>query len=186
MGSRKHNTAELRKAAKKSTFVAKLSNSPTSPRKMNLVAELIRGKGVYDALNILQFSNKHAAKKMGKLLRSAIANFEQKSGERAEDAELFVSEVRVDGAPILKRFRPAPQGRAYRIRKRSNHIILAISSAKEPGKEVLEAAEEEEILEEPEMKTKAAKEIETDEVEVIEQPETEEVEAEEETTDTKE
>lgn len=150
MGSRKHNTAELRKEAKKSTYVARLSNSPTSPRKMNLVAELIRGKDVYEALNILHFSSKHAAKKMGKLLRSAIANYELKSGERAEDAELYVSEARVDGAPILKRFRPAPQGRAYRIRKRSNHIILAIMSAKAPVGETAEG-QEEEILEEPQV-----------------------------------
>jgi large subunit ribosomal protein L22 len=179
MGSRKQNTAELRKEAKKSTYVAKLRNSPTSPRKMNLVAELIRGKGVYDALNILHFSNKHAAKKMGKLLRSAIANFEQKSGERAEDAELFVSEVRVDGAPILKRFRPAPQGRAYRIRKRSNHILLAIASAKAPVTEAVEGQEEEEILEEPQVEeAEVVEEPETEEVEASAEPETEEVETE--------
>ena len=126
MGSRKQNTAEERKEAKKTMYVAKLNNCPTSPRKMNLVAELIRDKDVYQALNILHFSPKHAAKKMEKLLRSAIANFEVKSGERAEDSGLYVSEVRVDGGVILKRFRPAPQGRAYRIRKRSNHIICLL------------------------------------------------------------
>src|ERR1700722_11927244 len=126
MGSRKQNTADARKEALKTTYVAKLNNCPTSPRKMNLVAELIRGMDVYQALNVLHFSPKHAAKKMEKLLRSAISNFEQKTGERAEDRCLYVSEARVDGGVILKRFRPAPQGRAYRIRKRSNHIILAV------------------------------------------------------------
>jgi len=149
MGSRKQNTANARKEAIKTTYVAKLSNCPTSPRKMNLVAELIRGQDVYKALNILHFSNKHAAKRMEKLLRSAIANFELKSGERAEDAGLYVSEVRVDGAPILKRFRPAPQGRAYRIRKRSNHIILAVNKRMENAADSTEAGEE--TLEEPQV-----------------------------------
>jgi large subunit ribosomal protein L22 len=150
MGSRKTNTANARKEAMKTTYVAKLSNCPTSPRKMNLVAELIRGEDVYKALNILHFSPKHAAKKMEKLLRSAIANFETKSGERAEDAGLFVSEARVDGAPILKRFRPAPQGRAYRIRKRSNHIILAVNKRMENTANAA-VAEGEELLEEPQI-----------------------------------
>ena len=149
MGSRKQNTANARKEALKTTYVAKLSNCPTSPRKMNLVAELIREVDVYKALNILHFSPKHAAKKMEKLLRSAIANFEAKSGERAEDAGLYVSECRVDGAPILKRFRPAPQGRAYRIRKRSNHIILAVNKRAEIAGN-LNAANEE-LLEEPQV-----------------------------------
>src|SRR6185312_3645322 len=150
MGSRKTNTANSRKEAMKTTYVAKLSNCPTSPRKMNLVAELIRGVDVYKALNVLHFSNKHAAKRMEKLLRSAIANFEAKSGERAEDAGLFVSEVRVDGAPILKRFRPAPQGRAYRIRKRSNHIILAVNKRMEDAANEAVAVGEE-LLEEPQV-----------------------------------
>lgn len=151
MGSRKKNTADARKEALKTTYVAKLANCPTSPRKMNLVAELIRGEDVYKALNILHFSNKHAAKKMEKLLRSAIANFEAKSGERAEDAGLYVSEVRVDGAPILKRFRPAPQGRAYRIRKRSNHILLAVDRKMEASAANAEETSEEEVLEEPQV-----------------------------------
>jgi large subunit ribosomal protein L22 len=116
---------------------------------MNLVAELIRDVDVYKALNILHFSPKHAAKKMEKLLRSAIANFEAKSGERAEDAGLYVSECRVDGAPILKRFRPAPQGRAYRIRKRSNHIILAVNKRAELAGHSNAAGEE--LLEEPQV-----------------------------------
>lgn len=126
MGSRKQKSADARKETMKTTYVAKLSNVPTSPRKMSLVAELIRGKNVYQALNILHFSPKHAAKKMEKLLTSAISNFEQKTGERAEDSNLYVKSVHVDGAPILKRFRPAPQGRAYRIRKRSNHVTLVV------------------------------------------------------------
>ena len=126
MGSRKHNTSEVKKAEMKATYIAKLNSCPTSPRKMSLVAELIRGKNVYQALNILHFSPKHAAKNMEKLLRSAISNFEQKTGERAEDGNLVVKSVHVDGGAILKRFRPAPQGRAYRIRKRSNHITLVV------------------------------------------------------------
>ena len=164
MGSRKQNTANARKEAMKTTYVAKLSNCPTSPRKMNLVAELIREQDVYKALNILHFSSKHAAKKMEKLLRSAIANFEQKSGERAEDAGLFVSECRVDGAPILKRFRPAPQGRAYRIRKRSNHIILSVERSMESTNANIEATAGEEVLEEPEVQdAQVVEEITTEE-----------------------
>src|ERR1700733_11611822 len=126
MGSRKQNSADARKEALKTTYVAKLNNCPTSPRKMDLVAELIQGKNVYQALNILHFSPKHAAKKMEKLLTSAISNFEQKTGERAEESNLYVKTVFVDGAATLKRFRPAPQGRAYRVRKRSNHVTLIV------------------------------------------------------------
>jgi len=138
MGSRKHNSAEQRKEARKVTYLAKLQHCPTSPRKMSLVAELIRGKNVYQALNLLRFSPKHPAKTMEKLLRSAISNYEQKSGERAEDGNLVVSEVHVDGAQILKRFRPAPQGRAYRIRKRSNHITLIVNKLEETASTELE------------------------------------------------
>jgi large subunit ribosomal protein L22 len=148
MGSRKQTRADERKEALKTTYVAKLNNCPTSPTKMDLVAELIRGKNVYEALNILHFSPKHAAKRMEKLLRSAIANFEQKSGERAEDSALYVSEVKVDGGVILKRFRPAPQGRAYRIRKRSNHVTLAVDRRVEDAATENKAAAEE-VLEEP-------------------------------------
>ena len=150
MGARKHNSAEERKEALKTTFLARLNNCPTSPRKMGLVAELIRGKDVYQALNILHFSPKHAAKNMEKLLRSAISNFEQKTGERAEDGNLYISEVQVDGGAILKRFRPAPQGRAYRIRKRSNHITLYVDKREETGAENMEQPEEEELIEAPE------------------------------------
>jgi len=184
MGLRKQNSAELRKEEKKSTFVARLSNSPTSPRKMNLVAELIRGKDVYEALNILHFSNKHAAKKMEKLLRSAIANFEQKSGLRAEDSGLYVGEVRVDGAPILKRFRPAPQGRAYRIRKRSNHIILSVISTTMENElaNAEETATGEEVAEETQIE-EAQVVNETAAEEVNEETQAEETEVAEETTE---
>src|SRR5665213_1966613 len=126
MGSRKQNSADARKEARKTIYLARLSNCPTSPTKMALVAELIQGKNVYQALNILHFSPKHAAKKMEKLLTSAISNFEQKTGERAEESNLYVKTVFVDGAATLKRFRPAPQGRAYRVRKRSNHVTLIV------------------------------------------------------------
>src|SRR6185437_2923843 len=135
MGSRKHNSAEARKEELKSTYIARLSNCPTSPRKMSLVAELIAGKDVYQALNILHFSPKHSAKNMEKLLRSAISNYEQKTGERAEDGHLFVKAVHVYGAAIQKRFRPAPQGRAYRIRKRSNHITLIVDRREQTAAE---------------------------------------------------
>jgi len=145
MGSRKHNSAEARKEERKTTYVATLKHCPTSPTKMDLVAELIRGKNVYQALNILHFSPKHAAKRMEKLLRSAISNFEQKTGERAEDGNLFVKEVFVDGAQILKRFRPAPQGRAYRIRKRSNHVTLIVDKGEAAAAEQTEATEAVEV-----------------------------------------
>jgi large subunit ribosomal protein L22 len=140
MGARKQNSADARKEAMKATYVARLQHCPTSPRKMSLVAELIRGMDVYQALNVLRFSPKHSAKNMEKLLRSAISNFEQKTGERAEDGNLFVKSVHVDGAQILKRFRPAPQGRAYRIRKRSNHITLIVD--KRVAEQQVEAVEE--------------------------------------------
>jgi large subunit ribosomal protein L22 len=108
--------------------VAKLNNCPSSPRKMRLVVDNIRGKDVNDALNILAFTNKEVAGKLEKLLKSAINNFMQKHGVSAEDADLYISEARVDGGTMLKRFRPAPQGRAMRIRKRSNHVTLVVSS----------------------------------------------------------
>lgn len=141
MGSRKQISADKRKEARKTTYLARLSNCPTSPTKMALVAELIQGKNVYQALNILHFSPKHAAKKMEKLLTSAISNFEQKTGERAEESNLYVKSVSVDGAATLKRFRPAPQGRAYRIRKRSNHVTLIVDKRVEEAAATAEVAE---------------------------------------------
>jgi large subunit ribosomal protein L22 len=109
--------------------IAKLNNVPTPPRKMRLVADMIRGRRVSEALNMLKFEAKQGAPKMEKLLLSAIANWQEKNeNERLEDADLYVKEVKVDGGRILKRLRPAPQGRAHRIRKRSNHITLVVDS----------------------------------------------------------
>lgn len=109
--------------------VAKLNNVPTSPRKMRMVADLIRGERVNRALSILKFEPKDGAARLEKLLLSAIANWQAKNEDvRIEDADLFVKEVRVDGGRILKRLRPAPQGRAHRIRKRSNHVTLVVAS----------------------------------------------------------
>ncbi len=124
MGARKRNTAETLKESKKTQYFAKLNNCPTSPRKMRLVADLVRGMEVYKALGVLEFSNKEAASKVVKLLKSAIHNYEAKTGEAPESGELFVSKVAVDSARMLKRIQPAPQGRAHRIRKRSNHVTL--------------------------------------------------------------
>jgi large subunit ribosomal protein L22 len=112
--------------------VAKLQNCPTSPRKMRLVVDLIRGKEVFEALNILKFTNKEAAIRVEKLLFSAIKNWEAKNeGERADASGLYVKEVQVGGGRQLKRLRPAPQGRGYRIRKRSNHVTIIVDSKKE-------------------------------------------------------
>ncbi len=112
--------------------VAKLRNVRTSPRKMRLVADLIRGRKVSEALNILKFEPKSGAESLEKLLFSAIANWQNKNEDvRLEDADLYVKEIFVDGGRILKRLRPAPQGRAHRIRKRSNHVTLVIDSLDE-------------------------------------------------------
>ncbi|MEQ9439486.1 MAG: 50S ribosomal protein L22 [Cyclobacteriaceae bacterium] len=109
--------------------IAKLNNEPTAPRKMRLVADMIRGRKVNDALNILKFESKSGAAKIEKLLLSAIANWQElNEDERLEEADLFIKEIRVDGGRILKRLRPAPQGRAHRVRKRSNHITLVVDS----------------------------------------------------------
>ena len=128
MGARKKISAEERKQALKSTYFAALRNVPTSPRKMRLVADLVRGMEVGRTLGVLKFSNKEAAARVEKLLRSAIANWEEKNGRKAEDGELYISRIFVDGAATLKRMRPAPQGRGYRIRKRSNHVTIVVDS----------------------------------------------------------
>jgi large subunit ribosomal protein L22 len=128
MGQRKKISADARKEANKSLYFAKLNNVPTSPRKMRLVADMIRGMEVYKALSVLKFSNKEASAKMEKLLKSAIANWETKTEEKAENANLYVSAVYVDSATMLKRLRTAPQGRGYRIRKRSNHVTLYVDT----------------------------------------------------------
>ena len=129
MGARKHNRAEAIKEAKKTKYYAVLKNCPTSPRKMRLVADLERGEGVKRALDVLKFSPKEASRRLEKLLLSAISNWENKNeGVRMEDANLLVKEVFVDSARVLKRLRPAPQGRAHRIRKRSNHVTIILES----------------------------------------------------------
>ncbi|WP_452221476.1 50S ribosomal protein L22 [Lacinutrix salivirga] len=129
MGSRKKQMADAIKESKKQIAFAKLNNCPTSPRKMRLVADLVRGERVEKALNILKFSQKEASNRLEKLLLSAIANWQAKNEEASiEDAQLFVKEIRVDGGSMLKRLRPAPQGRAHRIRKRSNHVTLVLGA----------------------------------------------------------
>ncbi len=128
MGKRKKLAAEARKAALKTQYFAKLKDVPSSPRKMRYVVDLIRGMEVNRALGTLKFSTKAASADVAKVLRSAIANWEQKNERKAEDGELFVTRVFVDEGATLKRMRPAPQGRGYRIRKRSNHITLYVDT----------------------------------------------------------
>jgi len=129
MGSRKKQMADAIKEAKKEIAFAKLNNCPTSPRKMRLVADLVRGERVEKALNILKFSSKEASNRLETLLLSAIANWQAKNEDASiEEAELFVKEIRVDSGSMLKRLRPAPQGRAHRIRKRSNHVTLVVGA----------------------------------------------------------
>ena len=129
MGARKRKAADLRKEAKKKIAFAKLNNCPTSPRKMRLIADLIRGMDADKALAELKLNPKEASGRMEKLLLSALANWEAKNeGQRMDEANLYVSEVRVDGGRMLKRVQPAPQGRAHRIRKRSNHVTLVVDS----------------------------------------------------------
>ncbi|MEW6468204.1 MAG: 50S ribosomal protein L22 [Bacteroidota bacterium] len=131
MGIRKKEMAEKQKEVRKNTFYAKLNNCPTSPRKMRLVADLIRGQEVSKALNILKYTRKEAAGRLEKLLSSAIANYESKSGQRADEGNLFVKDIRVDSGFQMKRLRPAPQGRAYRVRKRSNHVTVIVDTKQE-------------------------------------------------------
>lgn len=132
MGSRKQISADKRKEELKHIAIAKLNNCPTSPRKMRLVADIIRGKNVNDALNILKFTQKEAAGRLEKLLLSAINNWEQKNeGERSADAGLYIKTINVDSGRMLKRIQPAPQGRAHRIRKRSNHVTLIVDNRNE-------------------------------------------------------
>lgn len=129
MGSRKRQRAEKIKEERKNKYMAVLKNCPTSPRKMRLVADMIRGEEVNKALDILKYSPKEASRKVEKLLLSAIANWQNKNeGARVEESNLFVKEIYVDSARILKRIRPAPQGRAHRIRKRSNHVTMILDS----------------------------------------------------------
>lgn len=127
MGARKRLAAEARKEARKSVYMARLVDNPTSPRKTRIMADVIRGKDVDYAMNVLKFSQKESAEKLLKLLKSAIANWQVKNeGQRLEDAQLYVKAIVVDSGRMLKRIRTAPQGRANRIRKRSNHVTIII------------------------------------------------------------
>ena len=128
MGKRKKLSAEKRKEAKQSLSYAKLMNVPSSPRKMRYVVDMIRGMEVNKALGVLKFSSKEASRGVEKLLRSAIANWELKNERKADNGELFVTRVYVDEGVTLKRMRPAPRGRGYRIRKRSNHVTLFVDT----------------------------------------------------------
>ncbi len=129
MGVRKREMAERLKAEKADLAFARLNNCPTSPRKMRLVADQVRGTEVEKALAILRFSPKEAARRIEKLLLSAIANWQAKNEDAdIEEADLFIKEITVDSGRMLKRLRPAPQGRAHRIRKRSNHVTLVLGS----------------------------------------------------------
>lgn len=131
MGVRKNNRAKQLKAEKATTAIAKLNNSPIAPRKMRLVADLVRGVEVNKALNILQHNPKAASVSLEKLLRSAIANWEQKNeGKSIEEETLIVRTIFVDGGAMMKRIQAAPQGRAHRIRKRSNHVTIIVDGVK--------------------------------------------------------
>ncbi|PKP18923.1 MAG: 50S ribosomal protein L22 [Bacteroidetes bacterium HGW-Bacteroidetes-21] len=136
MGARKRLRAEANKEAKKTKAFASLRNCPTSPRKMRLIVDNIRGIDVNKALGILKYTGNTSARTLEKLLMSAISNWQQKNeGVRLEDSRLFVKEISVDGGRVLKRLRPAPQGRGYRIRKRSNHVTILLGSINDNQKE---------------------------------------------------
>lgn len=129
MGARKRLKAEQRKESRKTECIAKLNNCPTSPRKMRLVADQIRGMEVNKAIDVLKFSPKHASIRLEKLVLSAISNWQVKNeGQRIEDSYLYIKTIFVDSGRVLKRYQPAPQGRAHRIRKRSNHVTVILES----------------------------------------------------------
>ena len=128
MGKRKRIMANAIKEAKKTTYFATLRDVPSSPRKMRYVVDLVRGMEVNKALATLRFNSKTASKDVEKVLRSAIANWEQKNERKAENGELYISKIFVDEGATLKRMRPAPQGRGYRIRKRSNHVTIFVDA----------------------------------------------------------
>ena len=138
MGARKREMAERLKEIKKQTAIAKLNNVPTSPRKSRLVADMVRGMEVNHALDVLKYSKKEASTRMSKLLRSAIANWEAKnedSRKELENGNVYIKTIQVDEGRTLKRIRTAPQGRAARIRKRSNHVTIVLDTKKQPVKE---------------------------------------------------
>lgn len=146
MGVRKRNRAEMLKEERRNTYFARLNNCPTSPRKMRLMADMIRGRDVESALHILKHSPKEASARLHKLLLSAIANWQNKNEDaRIEESNLFISEIFVDSGRQLKRIQTAPQGRAHRIRKRSNHVTLVLDDFLS---EIEEEYEQEEIAEE--------------------------------------
>jgi large subunit ribosomal protein L22 len=128
MGARKRKMAEAIKEAKKTTYFATLRDIPSSPRKMRYVVDLVRGMEVNKAFATLKFVTKHAAKDVEKVLKSAVANWEQKNERKAENGELYISQIYCNPGATLKRMRPAPQGRGYRIRKRSNHVTIFVDA----------------------------------------------------------
>ena len=143
MGARKRNRANQLKEERQNKYYAVLRNCPTSPRKMRLVTDMIKGKEVNQALDMLKFSSKEASRKVEKLLLSALANWQAKNeGARIEESDLYVKEAKVDQSRTLKRIQPAPQGRAHRIRKRSNHVTVVIDSRN--------VVEEQEVVQEQE------------------------------------
>lgn len=143
MGARKRESAEKRKAAKKVTAIASLNECPTSPRKMRLVADIVRGVEINKAIGILHFSKQDASRRLEKLLRSGIANWEAKNqGVSLEETPLCVKTIFVDGGRQLKRIQPAPQGRAHRVRKRSNHVTLIVDKMEVKQKNVKKVAAE--------------------------------------------
>jgi len=135
MSARKRISAEKRKESRKDISLAILKNVPTSPRKMRYVADMVRGMEVFKALGVLKFSNREASSRVEKLLLSAIANWEQKNERKAETGELFIKTIAVDEGTMLKRLRPAPQGRGHRIRKRSNHVTIVVDTFKKEEQE---------------------------------------------------
>ena len=139
MGARKRVAAEARKEKNKNVAIARLNNNSTSPRKTRLMADLVRKKDVKYALNLLKNSKKESSEKIRKLLLSAIANWQAKNeNARVEDSNLYIKEIFVDGGTMLKRLRTAPQGRGYRIRKRSNHITIIVDSKIENTNQIIE------------------------------------------------
>ena len=143
MGARKRNRANQMKEERQNQYIAVLRNCPTSPRKMRLVTDMIKGVEVNKALDMLKFSSKEASRKVEKLLLSAIANWQAKNeGARIEESNLLVKVAKVDVSRTLKRIQPAPQGRAHRIKKRSNHVTIAVASTdKNVQEEVLQEQE---------------------------------------------
>ncbi|MBP6334282.1 MAG: 50S ribosomal protein L22 [Bacteroidia bacterium] len=146
MGVRKREAAEKRKEGLKSTAIARLVNVPTSPRKMRVVSDLVRGVEVMKALNILKYNAKLPAQRLEKLVQSAIVNWEAKTGDKIDEGKVYIKTIAVDSARMLKRLRPAPQGRGYRVRKRSNHVTIVLDHvSNRPASEKSKKAEQTEV-----------------------------------------